>query len=129
MATETTEYISVEEAIALHILLMREWREIRFGVDRRELLESALFRPRHAADLENADLIQQSATLCYGLIKNHPWLGGNKRTATYLMEVFLGINGMTIKATNKEIVELALNVEADRAGVDAIESWLRDRIR
>ncbi len=37
-------YISVEEAIILHILLMRRWREVYFGIDRKDLLESALNR-------------------------------------------------------------------------------------
>ena len=128
MATKTTEYLSVEEAIALHILLMREWNEIRFGIDRRDLLDSALNRPRHAAALENADLIRQSATLCYGLIKNHPWLGGNNRTATFIMEIFLEINGITLDSSDGEIVKLALEVEADRYLVEDIENWLRKRV-
>ncbi|MCZ2391428.1 MAG: type II toxin-antitoxin system death-on-curing family toxin [Acidobacteria bacterium] len=126
--TRPTVYISVEEAIALHIHLMREWREIRFGVDRRDLLESALNRPKHAAALEGADIARQSATLCYGLIKNHPWLGGNKRTATYITEVFLEINGITLDLTDSEIVKLALDIEADRYNVDDIEHWLSKRI-
>jgi len=48
---------------------MWEWNEFRFGIDRRELLESALARPKQAAIYENADLIRQAATLCFGLIK------------------------------------------------------------
>ena len=52
MATEETFYFSVQEAITLHILLMREWRETRFGVDRKDLLESALNRPKQAANFE-----------------------------------------------------------------------------
>jgi prophage maintenance system killer protein len=48
------------------------------------------------------------------LIKNHPWLGGNKRTATILVDRFLHLNGMELRTTVNEIVELALTVEADR---------------
>lgn len=128
MGTEKTRYISVEEAIVLHILLMREWQEVRFGVDRRDLLESALNRPRQAANYEGADLARQSATLCYGLIKNHPWLGGNKRTATYIMETFLQVNGVRLKALDREVIELALNIEADLWGPDQIEQWVKERI-
>ena len=76
-------------------------------VDRWDLLESALNRLRQAATCENAEILRQSATLCFGLIKNHPWLGGNKRTATYIMEDFLEINGIRLKASNKEVVDLA----------------------
>ena len=72
MATEETFYPDAKAAITLHILLMRRWREVRFGVDRRDLLESALARPQQAARYENADLARQAATLCFGLVKNHP---------------------------------------------------------
>lgn len=128
MATEKPFYFSVEEAITLHILLMREWREVRFGVDRRDLLESALNRPKHAANFENADLIGQSATLCFGLVKNHPWFGGNKRTATYLMEIFLEMNGFELTATDEEIYRMVLLVESDAWKAEAIENWLRERV-
>jgi len=128
LATEETFYFSVEEAITLHILLMREWSEVRFGVDRRDLLESALNRPRQTANFENAGLIRQAATLCFGLVKNHPWLGGNKRTATYLTEIFLEMNGFELTASDEEIFEMVLLVESDIWKTDEIENWLRERI-
>lgn len=128
MATEKILYISVHEAIKFHILLMREWSENRYGVDHKDLLESALNRPQQAANFENADLIRQAATLCFGLIKNHPWLGGNKRTATFLMEIFLKRNGFELTATDEEIYEMVLKVESDVWKVNEIENWLRARI-
>src|SRR5207245_8355152 len=94
--------------------------ETYFGVFDRTLVESALARPRHAATFEGADLIRQAATLCFGLIKNHPWLGGNKRTATILVDRFLHLNGMELRTTVNETVEMALAVEADRWDIDAI---------
>ena len=102
-------------------------QEVRFGVDRRDLLESALNRPKQSVNFEDADLVRQSATLCYGLIKNHPWLGGNKRTATFLMDTFLQINSLRLTTSNRDVVELALNVEADQWGVDEVEVWVRKR--
>lgn len=103
MAIEEISYVSVEEAILLHILLMREWEECYFGVDRRDLLESALNRPRQAKNFEDADVYRQAATLCFGLVKNHPWIGGNKRTATFLMETFLEMNDLQLVATDEEV--------------------------
>lgn len=78
MATETVRYITYTEAVLIHIELMRLEDEIRYGVFDRELIESALARPRQAAAYESADILRQAATLCYSLIKNHPWVGGNK---------------------------------------------------
>jgi prophage maintenance system killer protein len=83
MAIEDFSYIDYPEAVDLHFSLMKRWGEIRFGVDSRDLVESALSRPKHAVIYENADVIRQAATLCFVLIKNHPWTGGNKRTASF----------------------------------------------
>ena len=129
MAIEETLYLSLEEAASLHILLMREWREVRFGIDRKDLLESALNRPKQASSFENANIFRQSATLCFGLVKNHPWLGGNKRTATYLMETFLELNDFELTATDEEIFEMVLEIESDAWKVDEIENWLRDKVK
>ena len=127
MAIEEIFYLSTEEAISLHILLMRDWRETRFGIDRKDLLESALNRPKQSANFENADIYRQAATLCFGLVKNHPWLGGNKRTATFLTEVFLEINGFELNATDEEIYKIVLLIESDAWKADEIENWLREK--
>ena len=128
MATENVIYLEYDEAVWLHFRLMWEWEEVRFGIDRRELLESALARPKHTALYENADIIRQAATLCFGLIKNHPWQGGNKRTATFLMRIFLLRNGIQLKYESSEMIEMCLAVEADEWKVDEIENWLRSRV-
>ena len=128
MTAENVFYIDYVEAIDLHFALMKLWGETRFGVDSRDLIESALARPKHAAIYENADLIRQTATLVFGLIKNHPWTGGNKRTASFLMEDFLFRNGVELTATSKDLYEMSLAVESDAWKVDEIENWLRQRV-
>ena len=82
MAIERVNYLTYSEAVVEHIELMRRLGEVRYGVFARALIESALARPQQAAAYGRADLPTQAATLCFGLIKNHPWVGGNKRTAT-----------------------------------------------
>ena len=128
MATETV-YIRYEEAVLVHFALMRTLGEVRYGVDQRDLVESALARPQNSAIYANADIIRQSATLLFGLIKNHPWLGGNKRTATTLLRRFLELNGYQKTWSVAEQIELVLAVEADEWKVDEIEKWLRPRVR
>lgn len=129
METDETIYISYSEAVLIHIRLMQALGETRYGVDFRELIDSALARPKHAAIYENADLIRQAATLLYGLIKNQPWLGGNKRTATTLLQRFLELNGFRKNWTIAGQIELVLMVESDAWKTDEIEIWLRERIR
>ena len=125
MVTEEFVYLTIEEAVKFHVLYMRKLGETRFGVFDRNLIESALARPQHAAIYENADVIRQASTLVFGFIKNHPWTGGNKRTASFLMDEFLFRNGFELKTTSKDLYEMSLAVESDRWKVDEIENWLR----
>jgi death-on-curing protein len=129
VVTEPTVYLTYVEAVLLHIELMRYLGETRYGVFDRTLIESTLARPRQAADYHHADLIGQAATLCFGLIKNHPWVGGNKRTATALVERFLNLNGMEMDAATDELLELVFAVEADRWDINRIDLWLRRHTR
>ena len=129
MATDETIYVTYAQAVVEHLELMHRLEEIRYGVFDRTLIESALARPQHAACYDNADLPAQAATLCYGLIKNHPFVGGNKRTATHLTDHFLKLNGFEIIATAAEIVEMALAVESDKWGLERITQWMREHMR
>ena len=125
MAIDEISYLTYAEAVFIHIRVMRLSGETRYGVSDRNLIESTLARPQHAAAYESADLIRQAATLCFGMIKNHPWVGGNKRTATALVEDFLLRNSMQIIASPIEVVEMVLAVESNRWEVEEIEIWLR----
>lgn len=128
MVTEGIRYLTYADAILIHIVVMRYYRETRFGAFDRNLIESALARPQHAAVYENADLVRQAATLCFGLVKSHPWEGGNKRTSTSITNEFLKRNGHKIAAPKSEIIELVLAIEAARWGVDEIENWIRQHL-
>jgi death-on-curing protein len=129
LATEPPKYLTYTEAIVHHIELMRALGEIRFGIFDRTLLESALARPKQAAAYDDADLPAQAATLCYGLIKDHPWAGGNKRTATHLTDHFLRKNEREIIATRAALIEMVQDVEAGRMDVVALTHWMNEHVR
>jgi death-on-curing protein len=125
LAIEDFRYLTLTEAVKFHILYMRRIGETRIGVFDKNLVDSALARPKHAAEYENADIYRQSATLCFGLIKNHPWQGGNKRTATFLTYLFLKRNGYKILAKTDNLIELCLNIEGGVWELEEIENWFR----
>lgn len=129
MATEQTRYITFVEAVVEHIELMQRLGEVRYGIFDRALLQSALARPRQTAAYENADLPTQAATLCFGLIKNHPFAGGNKRTATHLTDHFLKLNGFEIVAHVSEVVEMVLAIESDLRDVENLADWIRGHMK
>lgn len=128
METEGVIYVSYVEAVFIHVRLMRLLKEERYGVFDRKLIESALARAGHTATYEDGDLVRQAATLCLGLIKNHPLVGGNKRTATAIVDEFLHRNGLELRTAVPELVELVLAVEAGSWEVDEIDTWLRNRV-
>ncbi len=125
MATDEIIYLTFDEAIWLHFDLMMDWKETRYGLEFRHLLNSALARPKNEAAYTNADIIRQAASLCFGLIKNHPWTVGNKKTASHLMEIFLKLNGYELDCEIIDSIEMCLAVEVDEWKVDEIENWLR----
>ena len=129
MATEPFVYLDYIESVVMHFELMQYVGEVRYGVFDRSLIESALARPQQAAAYDQADLFAQAATLCFGFIKNHPWIGGNKCTATYLVEKFLRLNGHELNATLAEMLELVLAIEADEWELEIIAAWMRQHTR
>ncbi|RZA10017.1 MAG: type II toxin-antitoxin system death-on-curing family toxin, partial [Proteobacteria bacterium] len=74
------------------------------GVRDEILLESALARPQQLFAYGNPppDLVELTASLAYGLARNHPFVDGNKRTAHVCYRVFLVLNGAELIASQEE---------------------------
>lgn len=120
-------YPSYEFLLELHDYLMRElWGETYFGPCWPELLQSAIARPIHASCYEQADGLRQAAYLFQGLLLNHGFRQGNKRTAYAVLEWFLWANQLgNVVAEDRDIVQFCLEAENHRWSIDDIESWLR----
>ena len=78
------------------------------GIRDTSLLESALNAPFQTfGDEELFPSIKEKASrLCYGLIKNHPFIDGNKRIGVYAMLVFLELNNLNLNFSDEEISEM-----------------------
>ena len=66
----------------------------------------------------------KAARLCYGLVKNHAMIDGNKRIGVHAMLVFLTLNGYEVEYTQKELSDLILDVAANRKQYEDILQWL-----
>src|SRR3972149_11896600 len=92
--------------------------------------ESALAQPRMT--FEGDDLyptvVEKAAALAFSLIKNHPFVDGNKRVGHAAMELFLLINGFEIRASTDEQEHLILHVASGEADRDELVDWLRRHI-
>ena len=67
---------------------------------------------------------EKAARLCYGLVKNHAMLDGNKRIGVHTMLVFLEVNGYKLKYTQKELIDLILDVADGKQGYEDILAWI-----
>jgi len=120
-------YLTAEEVLALHCYLMSEcWNEPLYGLRDAGLLESAVNRPLTASLYGNADLFDQAARLWEGLVANHPFLQGNKRTAYAAMELFLRLNGWMCDATDEQLIDMCLDLATGRIKSGEAVKWLRE---
>lgn len=80
------------------------------GIRDTSLLESALNAPFQTFGDEELypSIIEKASRLCYGLIKNHPFIDGNKRIGVYAMLVFLELNNINLNFSDEEIINIAL---------------------
>ena len=92
------------------------------------LLQSALSAPFQSFSGTDAypSLQQKAARLAFGLVKNHPFIDGNKRIGAHAMLVFLALNGVELDYEQKELSDLILSVAADESGYEDILQWLID---
>ncbi len=99
------------------------------GVRDLGLLSSALAQPQNMlAYGEAPDAASLAASYAFGIVRNHPFVDGNKRTAFVALELFLDINGWTLQAEDAEGIS---TMEALAGGSDTEESlvnWIRGRI-
>lgn len=96
------------------------------------LLESAVYRPQASfggADLY-PDLFSKAASLGHSIIKNHPFLDGNKRTGFESMRLLLRINGFDLRAGEDQKFNFVLKIATDtHFDEHRIAEWLRDNSR
>ena len=95
------------------------------GVRDEGLLESALRRPQNTFAYGDADLFALAAAYAVGIIKNHPFLDGNKRTGFVIAALLLEINGLRFQAPEAKVVERTLALAAGAIGEAEYADWLK----
>jgi len=95
------------------------------------LLESALAQPQasFAGQLLHPTIAEQASAYLYHLVKNHPFIDGNKRTALATMDTFLRINGYSLVLTNTQVYELVLDVAQGKISKSELARFLESVIR
>jgi death-on-curing protein len=119
-------YLTVEQVLFLHARLIEETGGSH-GIRDIGLLESAVARPQAAFEGEELypDLFSKAAALLHSLIRNHPFIDGNKRAGITAAALFLRANGFVLDADNPELKTFALRVARRNIGVPEVARWLR----
>jgi death-on-curing protein len=107
------EFLTLDEVLAIHAHQVDRYGGA-LGIRDARLLDSALAMPRatFGAELLHPTVFEQAAAYLFHLVKNHPFVDGKKRVGLATALVFLRLNGIRIRATNDEMVELVIGVAA-----------------
>ena len=96
------------------------------GIRDEGLLLSALARAENIHAYEpDADVFRLAAAYCAGVVKNHPFVDGNKRTGVLSAVVFLGLNGIELAFDEPAVVTIIYGLAAGEIGEDKLAAWLR----
>ena len=90
------------------------------------MLDSALNAPFQTFGGEDVyPSLQQKATrLCFVLVKNHPFVDGNKRIGAHVMLVFLALNGIELQYTQTELSDIILQLAASTIQSSDLLNWI-----
>ncbi|WP_420583030.1 type II toxin-antitoxin system death-on-curing family toxin [Reichenbachiella sp.] len=120
--------ISLEKALEIHSILIEQFGGGN-GLRDSELLESALGKPYQSFD--NQELyqtpIEKAAAIMESIVKNHPFVDGNKRTGYVLGRLLLMNSGMDIHASEDEKYEFVIKISEGRIDYDEIKGWLNEK--
>ena len=90
------------------------------------LLDSALARPRQLHAYGEPDLCDMAAAYAAGIIRNHPFVDGNKRAGFMSAYVFLAANGLRLTAAEVDVVQVVTLLAAREIDEVEFAAWLRD---
>ena len=122
MPAEEVQHLSLDEVLAIHERLIERFGGSQ-GVRDPGLLESALYRPRTGY---YSDLTEMAAALFESLLMNRPFVDGNKRVAFFATDVFLRLNGWSLKVDGPQAHRFLVGLqEQNEADYEHLLPWVR----
>ena len=117
-------WIDKTDALSFHLQLLARFGGLD-GLRDESLLESALARPRHLFAYGMGDLFEMAAAYAHGIVKNHPFLDGNKRSGFMAAALFLEINGQELQAPEEEALVFTVGLAAGEVSESEYAAWLK----
>ena len=118
--------LTKQQILLLHDQLVTETGGTS-GLRDEGMLDSALNAPFQSFDGVDVypSLQQKAARLCFGLVKNHPFVDGNKRIGAHTMLVFLALNGIELQYSQTELSDIILQLAAGEIELPAMLEWIQ----
>jgi len=121
-------WIDERDALALHDrILALDGGAV--GLRDEALLESALARPRQLLSYgKRPDMVALATTYTAGILRNHPFIDGNKRTGFLVGVLFLELNGYRFTAAEEDAAQAVLALAAGTLDESAFADWMRANV-
>jgi len=122
--------ITIQEALEIHAILIERFGGTS-GVRDQGLLEAALLRPFQTFDGKDLYLtvVDKAAAILESVVKNHPFIDGNKRTGYVLARLTLMAEQMDISVGQEEKYQFIIQVANGTLDFEQIKGWLRKHSR
>jgi len=119
-------FLELAEIVAIHSDQIERYGGTA-GIRDIGLLKSAVAVPRStfAGRLLHEDLCEMAAAYLFHIIRNHPFLDGNKRTGLVAAVVFLALNGVDIDVGERGVERIVRAVAEGKAGKAEVAAFLR----
>ena len=117
-------WLAREECLALHEMMLAQYGGSE-GLRDENLLESALAKPRQLFNYGKPTRSDLAASYAFGVIKNHPFIDGNKRTGFMLGAGFLERNGYEFFAEEADAALQTLALAAGELSEKLYAAWLK----
>ena len=122
---KTPAWVDERDALAIHDRMLT-LHGGGTGVRDAGLLQSALARAQqHFAYAETADIVALAAIYTAGIVRNHPFVDGNKRTGFVVGVLFLELNGFRFQASEEAAARAVLALAAREIDEDGYREFLR----
>jgi death on curing protein len=122
------QWIEERDVLAIHDRLLARHGGAK-GLRDRALLQSALARPHHFLAYDASDIVDMAAFYTAGIVRNHPFTDGNKRTGFVVGVLFLELNGFRFNAREEDATQAVLDLAAGKLKEAEYAAWLRVNIR
>lgn len=127
--SETWSYLTHEDVRAIHTYLIERFGGLD-GLRDEELFDAAIEQPRQTFD--GIDLhptaAEKAARYAYGIVKNHPFADGNKRTGGACIGMFLGLNEIRFKPRHDELLQTVYALADGFLSYDKLVAWIEEQL-